>query len=291
MGSELFSSLSPDEVALRLRTECEEPDSGPPSAPRPEIQRDHQIPEASSPTRRSDDMSLPVGMLLYLASIALVAAAIIGSFFGSGFFLLPSTATKVITDFDHNPPRVYGGTPGADGEAVLVSREAGMPYSLAVDVLPSGSPPGQFLTADEAGSAAAATQGSAGVLARTSNGEPPSERAWASEPASSSASPPGSPMALANLPAFAAKDPVALADAKARPARDRYSAHTRTASQHSRPRSIHNVPTLTPPQSPVAKTLLPPPPSSFGQTKPVRQALTPPKAQQPDTKRDKMPAY
>jgi hypothetical protein len=252
MASELFSSLSPDEVAL-LRNERVEPDFGPPSAPRPMIQRGNQIPEASSPSRCSDDTCLPVGMLLYLASVAVVAAAIIGSFFGSGFFLLPSTANKMITDFDHNPPRVYGGTPEADREAVLVSRETGMPHSVAVDVLPSGSPLGQNPTADEAGGAAAAKQGSAGVLAGTSNGEPPpSETAWWSEPASSSATPPVSPMALANPPSFAAKDPVAPADAKARPARDGHSAHTRPASQHSRPRSVHNVPTLTSPQSPFA---------------------------------------
>ena len=291
MASELFSSLSPDEVALRLRNECVEPDFGQPSASRPMIRRGNQIPEASSPSRCSDDTSLPAGMLLYLASVALVAAAIIGSFFGSGFFLLPSTENKVITDFDHNPPRVYGGTLEAAREAVLVSRETGMPHSVAADVLPSGSPLGQHPTADEAGSATAAKQGNAGVLAGTSNGEPPSETVWASEPASSSATPPISPMALANPPSFAAKDHVAPADAKARPARDGHSAHTRPASQHSRPRSVHNVPTLTPLQSPSAETLIRPQPSSFGQTKPVRQALTPPKAEQPDPKRDKMPAY
>ena len=95
------------------------------------IRHGNQIPEASSPGRCSDDTSLPAGMLLYLASVALVAAAIIGSFFGPGFFLLPSTENKVITDFDHNPPRVHGGTLEADREAVLVSRETGMPHSVA----------------------------------------------------------------------------------------------------------------------------------------------------------------
>ena len=245
MSSELFSSLSPDEIALRLRNERVEHDFGPPSEPRPMIQRGNKIPEASSPSRCSDEASLPVGMLLYLASVAVVAAAIIGSFFGSGFFLLPSTASKVITDFDHDRPRLFGGTPEADREAVLVSRETMMQPSAAVDVLPSGLPLGQHPTADEAGSAAAAKEASAGVLARTSNGEPPSESASASEPASCSATPPVSAMALANPPSFAAKEPVAPAGAKARPARDGRSAHTRTASQHSRPRSIHNVPFTT----------------------------------------------
>jgi len=92
MASELLSSLSPDEVAPRLRNECVEPDFGPPSAPRPMIQLGNQ--EASSPSHYSDDTSLPVGTLLYLAWIAVVAAAITGSFFGSGFFLLPLTAIR-----------------------------------------------------------------------------------------------------------------------------------------------------------------------------------------------------
>jgi hypothetical protein len=132
------------------------------------------------------------------------------------------------------------------------------------------------------------SKGVQGFSPEPPNGEPPpSKTAWASEPASSSATPPVSPMALANPPSFAANDPVAPADAKARPARDGHSAHTRPASQHSRPRSVHNVPRLTPPQSPFAETLIPLQPSSFGQTKPVRHALTPPQAEQPDPKRDK----
>ena len=167
----------------------------------------------------------------------------------------------MITYFDHNPPRVYRSTPEADREAVLVSRETGMQYSVAADVVPSGSPLGQHPTADEADGATAAKQGSAGVLARTSNGEPPLESAWATEPALSSATLPVSAMALANPPSFAAKDPVAPADAKARPARGRHSAHTRTAAQHSRPRTVHKLPTLMP-QSPVAH-VIPPQPSSF----------------------------
>ena len=39
MSSELYSSLSPDEVALRLQNERVEHDFGPPSEPRPMIQR------------------------------------------------------------------------------------------------------------------------------------------------------------------------------------------------------------------------------------------------------------
>ena len=190
------------------------------------------------------------------------------------FFLLPSTASKEIIDFDHKPPRVYGGTPEAGREVVLVSQRTGMTHSVAVDVLPSGSSLGQHPAAAEA-APPQQSKGVQGFPQAPSNGEPPAETASASEPASSSTTLPGSPTALANSPSFAVKDPVAPADAKARPARDGHRAHTGTASQHSRPRSTHNVPTLTPPQSPFAGPLIPPQPSSFGQTTPVRQAPTP----------------
>ena len=105
MASELFSTLSSDEVAQRLRNERMEPDFAPPSVPRPMTRRGKltQIPEASSPSRYSHLTRLPLGMLLYLASVALVAAVITGSFFGTGFSLLQSTASKVITDFNRNP--------------------------------------------------------------------------------------------------------------------------------------------------------------------------------------------
>jgi hypothetical protein len=279
MASELLSSLSPDDVALRLRQPRVEPDFDPPSAPRPMTERGKltQIPEASSPSRCSDVTRLPAGMLLYLVSVALVAAAITGSLFAAGFSLLPSTASKVITNFDRNPRVGDGNTPEADREAVLVSRETGM---VAVDIL-SGVSLGQRPTADEV----AAPQQSKevqGFPPAPSNGEPPAETASGSEPASSSATPPDSPMPLANRPSFAAKDVIPPAGAKTRPAHDGHSAHTRTAPQYSRPHSVPNVPTLTPPQSPFAQTRMPPQPSSFGKTKPVGQALTLPKAEQPD---------
>jgi hypothetical protein len=221
-------------------------------------------------------------MLLYLVSVALVAAAITGSFFGAGFSLLPSTASKVITNFDRNPRVDDGNTPAAGREAVLVSRETGM---VAVDIL-SGAPLGQHLTADEA---VPPQQSKEGFPPAPSSGVPPAETASGPEPASSSATTPDSPMPSANQPSFAAKDVIPPAGAKSRPVRDGHGAHTRTATQYSRARSVPNVPTLTPPQSPFAQTRMPPQPSSFGQTKPVGQALTPPKAEQPDPKRDKMP--
>jgi len=288
MASELFSTLSSDEVAQRLRNERMEPDFAPPSVPRPMTRRGKltQIPEASSPSRYSHLTRLPLGMLLYLASVALVAAVITGSFFGTGFSLLQSTASKVITDFNRNP-RVDANTLQADREAVLASRETGMPHTVAVDI-PSGGPVGQHPRADEEAPPQQSRELN-GIPPAPSNGEPPAETARVSEPASSSATPPVSPMPLANAPSSAAKDVIPPGGAKTRPARNAHSAHMRTASQHLRPRSVPNVATLTPPQSSFAQTRMSPQPSSFGQTKPVGQALTPPKAEQPVPKRDKMP--
>ena len=189
-------------------------------------------------------------MLLYLVSVGLVAVSIIGAFFGTGFFLLASPASKTIADFDRNPPRAYGNAPKASREAVLVSRETGMPHSAAVGVLP-GSPLSQRPPADEA----APPQQSKAVQdfpPTSANGEPPAEAASVPEPASSSAASPPSPMPLASLPPFAAEDAVLPAGAKSHLARYGRSAHSRTASQHSRPHAARSVPTLTPPQSPFA---------------------------------------
>ena len=73
------------------------------------------------------------------------------------------------------------------------------------------------------------------------SGEPPAETASVTEPRSSSAASAASPMPLASPPPFAAEDDVLPAGAKGRPARYGRSAHTRTASQHSRPRSARSL--------------------------------------------------
>ena len=92
------------------------------------------VPEASAPSRRTDATRPLVGISLYLVSVGFVGAAIIGICFGTGFFLLASSAS----DFDRNPPRVYGDAPDSSGEAVLVSSETGVPHSAA---LAAGLPP------------------------------------------------------------------------------------------------------------------------------------------------------
>jgi hypothetical protein len=93
------------------------------------------VPEVSAPSRRTDAARPLVGIPLYLVSVGFVGAAIIGICFGIGFFLLASPTG----DFNRNPPRVYGDAPDSGREAVLVSRETGMPHSAAL-ALPGSSP-------------------------------------------------------------------------------------------------------------------------------------------------------
>jgi hypothetical protein len=165
-----------------------------------------------------------VGMLVHLVSVGLVAATIIGVFFGTGFFLLGSPASERITD--RYPPHVYGNGAERGRQAVLVSHLA------AVNVLP-GSPLNQRPAVDEAVPLAQSTAVQEFPPARP-NGDPP-VAASVPEPASDSVPPPASPTPSANPPPFVAEVSVLPAGAKARPARDGHYAHTHTASRHSRP--------------------------------------------------------
>jgi hypothetical protein len=226
MASEIYSRVSPDEVARRFRDERVEPDLGPRGALRVRTQRRKplQAPEILAPSRPSDAAKAPVGMLVHLVSVGLVAATIIGVFFGTGFFLLVSPASERITD--RYPPHVYGN--GAEGgrQGVLVSHLA------AVDV-PPGSPLSQRPAVDEAVPLAQSTAVQEFPPARP-NGDPP-VAASVPEPASDSVPLPASPTPSANPPPFVAEVAVLPAGAKARPARDGHYAHTHTASRHSRP--------------------------------------------------------
>ena len=94
------------------------------------------VPEALAPSRRTDAARPLVGISLYLVSVGFVGAAVIGICFGIGFFLLASPAS----DFDRNPPRVYGDAPDSSREAVLVSPETGVLHSAALAALPGSSP-------------------------------------------------------------------------------------------------------------------------------------------------------
>ena len=282
----MFSGLSSDELARRFWQERVEPDFAPRSAPRSTSQgrQPSLAPEQSAPSRRTDAARPPVGILLHLVSVGLVAAAIIAVLFGTGFFLLVPPASETIADFDRNPPRVYSNAPEADGEGALVSRETVMPHPTAGDVLP-GLPRTHRLAANES---APPQPGKAVQGFPPPNGDPPAKTASVSEPASRPAVSSASLTPLASPPPFA-PDAV-LPGAKGQPALDGRSARPRTTSQHSRPRSARSGPKLIPQQSRFAQTLTPPPTSSFGQlltqltgeSEPIGQALTPPRVEQPD---------
>ena len=226
MASEIYSRVSPDEVARRFRDERVEPDLGLRGAPRVTTQRRKplQAREILAPSRHSDAAKAPVGMLVHIVSVGLVAATIIGIFFGTGFFLLVSPGSERITD--RYPPHVYGNGAERGRQAVLVSHLA------AVNVLP-GSLLHQRQAADEAVPLAQSTAVQEFPPARP-NGDPPAA-ASAAEPASVSAPPAASSTPSANPPPFVAEVAALPAGMKARPARDGHRAHTRTASEHRRP--------------------------------------------------------
>jgi hypothetical protein len=165
MASEIYSRVSPDDVARRFRDERVEPDLGPRGAPRVTTQRRKplQAGEILAPSRRRDAAKAPVGMLVHIVSVGLVAATIIGVFFGTGFFLLVSPGSERITD--QYPPHVYGNGAERGRQAVLVSHLA------AVNVLP-GSPLNQRPAVDEAVPLAQSTAVQEFPPARP-NGDPP----------------------------------------------------------------------------------------------------------------------
>ena len=241
MASTISIRLTPDKIGHRFRDGSVEPSLGPRDAPRPTT---HGRKPTLAPEPSSRSTERPVDILLYLVSVGLVAAAIIG-IFGVGLVRFASPASEALTDLDRNRARVYGSTLETGREANLGSREAAMPHLAAVAVLPS-SPPNQPPPADEAvPPARSETLQEFAPAGR--NSEPPAKTALVPEPGSNSAAPSGSQALFANPPSFAAESAVLPAGAKARRARDGHSAHTRTASRHSR--STHTTPMLTPPQS------------------------------------------
>jgi hypothetical protein len=94
------------------------------------------VAEVSAPRFPTHAAKRLVGILLYLVAVGFVGAAIIGICFGTGFFLLASPAG----DLERNPPRVYSLAPDSGREAVLVSRETGMPHSAVPSALQGSSP-------------------------------------------------------------------------------------------------------------------------------------------------------
>ena len=223
------------------------------------------VPEVSAPSRRTDAARSLVGILLYLVSVGFVGAAIIGICFGIGFFLLASPAS----DFDRNPPRVYGDAPDSGREAVLVARETGMPHSAALAALPGSSPA-------EPPAMGGSAQVSPPVPPST---EPPTQIAPVPGPAPSQsvslAPPTQGPTAFATESAGLFSDKAGHASQSGRPAIRQSSA--RWAAGHGQ--SVHRHSKLNATERAAFDQLIT---QLSGETKSVDQQLTPPQSGQPD---------
>jgi len=88
MHGKIFANLSFDELAQQLRNGRAEPDCAGSAK--------MLAPGASLPTRHMAAAGRPVGNLLYLVFVGLVASATIGVFFGIGLFLLVQPTREVI---------------------------------------------------------------------------------------------------------------------------------------------------------------------------------------------------
>ncbi len=99
--------------------------------------------EAPAPRRAAT--AVPVGILLYLASVGIIAAATIGVFFGIGFFLLAQPTKAMITNeataeqgstVERSRPEgaVKTSLPSGDGVSVPIQPE--IPRSAAIAALP-----------------------------------------------------------------------------------------------------------------------------------------------------------
>jgi hypothetical protein len=112
-------------------------------------------PVASTPVlRRHRPPALPIGILLYLVSVAVIATATVGVFFGIGFFLLVQPTEAMIPDAgardrgSANEPLLYSlvpsflsGSSPADGRTASVPIEPEIPHSAAIAALPIAPPP------------------------------------------------------------------------------------------------------------------------------------------------------
>jgi hypothetical protein len=100
---------------------------------------------ARTSTPRRAARVLPVGILLYLLSVGIVAAAIVGVFFGIGFFLLAQPMESMITNAnigDHTsgtesrPPPTLSNASSTYGDIASVPIEPLIPRSAATAALP-----------------------------------------------------------------------------------------------------------------------------------------------------------
>lgn len=207
----------------------------------------------SSPPNRvpsrlpSPSAALPVGSLLCLVLVGLVAAAIIGVFFGAGFLLLVHPEKEIVADTGtRDPPRPYGDTARADLEGRPAPRQSAALDSAAITA-PPGSPLAQPATMAEVPQQQSDAAENSPPEASSSDAS--TRTASEPEPASGSPGSSASAMPLARPAPFSAAEVPAPDATKSPPTRDRRSHHSQTASRHWRPRFGHSAPTLTPPQA------------------------------------------
>jgi hypothetical protein len=102
--------------------------------------------EAPAPRRAA--RAVPVGILTYLLGVGIVAAATVGVFFGTGFFLLAQPTEAMIANVgtgergpDTKPrfPSALSDASSTNGDIVSVPIERQMPRSAATAVLPVAS--------------------------------------------------------------------------------------------------------------------------------------------------------
>ena len=214
----MFSSLSFNQPARRFWKNRAEPDFGPGNAAslincgrKPAV-----VPEVSTPSRGTTAAGRSVGTLLYLASVGLTAAAIIGIFFGTGFWLLASPASETITDSGRGPLQPNGNALQTSEAVLKLAGETETPHSGAVNLIP-GSPLGQGPAAAEV--APPQQNKIARELSPASpSSEPPVETTSVPQPVSGAAVSPAYPMPLASPPAATYVDTSVIAPGAAGPA-------------------------------------------------------------------------
>ena len=102
MAGTISPRLIADEIGHRFRDGRVEPSLGPRDAPQPTT-HGRQLTLGPEPPSRSNGR--PVDILLYLVSVGLAAAAIIG-IVGVGLFRLASPPSETVTDLDRNLRKV-----------------------------------------------------------------------------------------------------------------------------------------------------------------------------------------
>lgn len=234
------------ELGLRSAPRPPDPLSGTENAGRRGLSSPPDPVSSCAPTMSA---ALPIGSLLDLVLVGLVAAATIGVFFGAGFLLLVHPGKQTVADTgtrDLDPPRAYGDAARADLEDPPAPRESAAPDSAAV-AAPPGSPLAQPAAMAEA-PAPQQSEAAENSPPGASSSHPPARTALETEPASGSPGSSASAMPLARPAPFSAADLPGPRATKSRPTRDGRSHHHQTASRHWHPRSGHSAPTLTPPQ-------------------------------------------